>query len=203
MPLVIRPSCVRSAQPVVVPRSRARMVGVAARAADRAGLASPPGRVESRVSHDGLLCEAVGGGGRRRPGAWRYWPSSSDGAGGGPRRCPRSPRHVWVGGQTCRLASPYVVWGVPSLRLQSAARCCYTLIFRAEGSRGSGNHDFDFDFRKPLISLGKDEGKSKSRNFDMEVEVGFPGRVISHRRPPDGPTRRGSRPRGRHPNGGT
>ena len=31
------------------------MVGAAVRAQGKAGLASPPGRVRSRVSHDGLL----------------------------------------------------------------------------------------------------------------------------------------------------
>jgi P4 family phage/plasmid primase-like protien len=69
--MLIRPSSARSAQPVVVPRSRARMVGVAAGAAGTGRLALRSGRVRVATAMVVSLREAVSGGGRRRSGAWR------------------------------------------------------------------------------------------------------------------------------------
>src|SRR6056297_2257363 len=126
VPLVISPSAPCRAQPVVVPRSSASNVRSARKAGGRSGIASCILVARVRSAMGGLLFRLAArvedDGGFR---AWRCGPPSSDRTSRGVSDLARGyPSTYGRRGQTCRLASPYVVWGLAHSSHVLAVRRC-------------------------------------------------------------------------------
>src|SRR6056297_3101124 len=152
IPLVISPSAPCRAQPVVVPRSSASKVRSARKAGGRSGIASciRVVRVASAivVSFSGwlrgwkttaVMCLAV-----------RAAVVGSERAGSVRARARGYPSTYGRRGQTCRLASPYVVWGLPHSPHVLGVGHCFHRAFTGRAMRGADEEDLSHLHAQPI-----------------------------------------------------